>query len=428
MTGAEISAPAPAPASPPLAGAALWRKRALRAALPASYACAAAILLAAASRFATQNPGAAPEKHVVAWFVSALFVGIAVPLSVGDILSHLLHFVSPLQRLYIRILWLVPIFAVDAWLALRFKDEALFINTARECYEAFVIFSFFSLLVEFLGPRERTLQLLAAKALRSGRAHAHMLLHFCHARPWRLDALFLDRTRLGTFQYVVVRLVLSAAIFVGSWTGSFVEGAWTDFDGLFVWSVIILNFSQLVAMWSLVMFFHELSEELAPLNPLYKFLSVKMIVFFSFWQKIIISGLSFAGVIKPTLDWTKADIGTGLADFLICIEMALAAAAHRRFFSSRDFWRGEGDETAPLRVALQPGARPGKLIDGLVAMLPGDVIVEAAAHTQSAKAAVAGALATAVGRGRAADPPAAGATEAPAAKLLAVAPVAAQDW
>ena len=170
------SPPSPTAAlAPPaqLTGAALWRKRALHAALPATYACVVAMFVAAVVRFAATHPGAPPERHVVAWFVAALFVGVALPLSVGDILGHVLHYVSPLQRLYIRILWLVPIFAVDAWLALRYKEQALFINTARECYEAFVIYSFFSLLLEFLGPRERTLQLLAAKARRTGHDHAH---------------------------------------------------------------------------------------------------------------------------------------------------------------------------------------------------------------------------------------------------------------
>lgn len=106
------------------------------------------------------------------------------------------------------------------------------------------------------------------------------------------------------------------------------------------------------------------------------------------------------GAIKPTLDWDKSEIGTGLADFCICIEMAAAAVAHRYYFSSRDFWRGEGDVTAPLRDAIAPGARPGNVSVGLVAMLPHDVILDAVAHAQTAHTAVSGALASAVGRGR----------------------------
>ena len=38
---------------------------------------------------------------------------------------HVLHYVSPLQRHYIRILWMVPIYSVESWLALRFNEQAL---------------------------------------------------------------------------------------------------------------------------------------------------------------------------------------------------------------------------------------------------------------------------------------------------------------
>ena len=41
-----------------------------------------------------------------------------------------------LQRHVIRILFMVPIYAVDCWLALRFKELTIYFDTIRECYEA----------------------------------------------------------------------------------------------------------------------------------------------------------------------------------------------------------------------------------------------------------------------------------------------------
>ena len=215
------------------------------------------------------------ERHVVAWCVGAICVAIALPLSLHDIHMHVSHYVSPLQRLYMRILCMVPIYAVESWLALRFKDQKIFLETARECYEAYVIYSFFKLLSEFLGPRERTLQLLGAKAQRTGRATAHMLFPFCCLRPWRLDAEFLWRCQFCTFQYVFVRLALSIAVFAASYEGDYDEGNFEDFSGLYVYSVVLLNFSQLWAMWALVMMYHELVDELKPLGPFPKFIAIK---------------------------------------------------------------------------------------------------------------------------------------------------------
>ena len=252
--------------------------------------------------------------------------------------------VSHLQRHYVRILFMVPVFCVDAWLALRFDEVQIFLNTAKDCYEAFAIYSFYMLLVEFLGPPERTLALLSAKSERTGKVVVHMLPPFCCVRPWRLDHEFLLSTRILVAQFVVVRLLTAAAVFVGSFTGHFTEGAWTNFADVFIWSVILINVSQILAMWALIMVYHELYDELQALNPLPKFLAIKLVVFVSFWQSIIISGLAFVNVIKPTLDYS------------ICIEMAVASIAHRYCYSSRDFWRGEG-VPAPMSEFTH-GARP----------------------------------------------------------------------
>ncbi len=56
--------------------------------------------------------------------------------SIYEIAIHLEYYMVPkLQVRVIRILMMVPIYAVDAWLALRFKDARFYIDPLRECYE-----------------------------------------------------------------------------------------------------------------------------------------------------------------------------------------------------------------------------------------------------------------------------------------------------
>ena len=81
-----------------------------------------------------QLVAARSERHVIAWAVGAICVAIALPLSLHDVTMHLLHFVSPLQRFYIRILWMVPIYSVESWCALRFTEQAIYFQIAREAY------------------------------------------------------------------------------------------------------------------------------------------------------------------------------------------------------------------------------------------------------------------------------------------------------
>ena len=57
-----------------------------------------------------------------AWFISGLFVLMALPVSIYEVAMHLEYFSRPkLQIRVIRILWMVPVYAVDSWFALRFK-------------------------------------------------------------------------------------------------------------------------------------------------------------------------------------------------------------------------------------------------------------------------------------------------------------------
>jgi hypothetical protein len=179
----------------------------------------AALFVAIAAVGAWHLASLQAERHVWAWSVAGFFVAAALPIALLDVRAHMAAYCSPVQRHYVRILLMVPIYAVDAWCALRWKEQKVFFNTARECYEAFVIYSIFTLMAEFVGPRARTLADLRARAARRGggaaHEHAHMLPPFglC-LRPWRLlDGQFLDNARRGAFQYVLVRVVWYAGRF-----------------------------------------------------------------------------------------------------------------------------------------------------------------------------------------------------------------------
>ncbi|MGQ3254181.1 OSTA/TMEM184 family protein [Agrobacterium sp.] len=43
--------------------------------------------------------------------------------------------------------WLPGLLQIDAWFALRFRDAREYLDPVRECYEAFVILSFFNFLM-----------------------------------------------------------------------------------------------------------------------------------------------------------------------------------------------------------------------------------------------------------------------------------------
>jgi hypothetical protein len=73
-------------------------------------------------------------------------------------------------------------------------------------------------------------------------------------------------------------------------------------------------------------------------RPIPKFLCVKGILFFSFWQSIGIAILVATHVIKQLGPYDDAEhISLGLIDTLICLEMPIFAIAHNYAFSYKDF-------------------------------------------------------------------------------------------
>ena len=70
-------------------------------------------------------------------------VGVTVVMSTVLILQHLMNYTHPImQRYAIRIILMVPVYAVDSYLALWLPEYAFYINALRDVYEAYVIYNF----------------------------------------------------------------------------------------------------------------------------------------------------------------------------------------------------------------------------------------------------------------------------------------------
>jgi len=288
------------------------------------------ILIPFAVAFLSKN---GTSQRVIGWSVAGVFVLMALPLTIHDINMHLSNFDFPeLQKYIVRILFMVPVYAVTSWLSLGYEDLYPVLETFRSMYEAFVIWSFMYFLMLYLGPTE---EVLVARLEQKAQQHHLFPLNYIWT-PWKMGAEFLFKCKSGTLQYVVWKIFNVFLVAISSAMGTYKDGVWR-LDSVYFYSVLITNFSQVVAIYCLVLFYHVTSSDLAAIKPLAKFICIKAVVFFSFWQGSAISMLVYFGIIKDTPFFSAKVYAKGLQDFLICVEMFFFAVAHHYVFSYRDF-------------------------------------------------------------------------------------------
>eukprot|EP00894_Picocystis_sp_ML_P001603 jgi/Pico_ML_1/52120/g2880.t1 len=184
------------------------------------------------------------HPELVAWFVAGMFVVLATPITFWEVAMHLEHYAKPhLQKHVIRILLMVPIYAWDSWFALRFSDTRIYLTPWRECYESVVIYSFYNYLLAYLEqPQVLGQDLKSCFELKEPVQHFFPAGYFM--KPWSMQ------------------------------NGSFLD---------------ICSLSQMWALYCLIMFYYAAKEDLHPVRPIPKFICVKMVVFFTFWQSVCIA-------------------------------------------------------------------------------------------------------------------------------------------
>ena len=88
-----------------------------------------------------------------------------------------------------------------------------------------------------------------------------------------------------------------------------------------------------IAMYCLIQFYVQLKEDIADHKPLLKVAAIKLVIFLSFWQSIVISFLTSAGVLKSGPRFATPDIKIGIPSMLLCVEMAAFSIFHLWAFS-----------------------------------------------------------------------------------------------
>lgn len=227
----------------------------------------------------------------------------------------------------------VPIFSISSWISLVSFTLAQWIDPIRDIYEAFTIYTFFQLLINYMGG-ERALIIMT-----HGRAPVNHLwpLNYVLAPVDISDPYTFLAIKRGILQYAWLKPVLGLSAIVMKATGTYQEG-YIGLSSGYLWSGIIYNISVSLSLYSLGLFWVCMHDDLKPFRPVPKFLCIKLIIFASYWQGFALSILVWLGAIPDNVKgYTQDNLAAAIQDALICIEMPIFAVAHMYAFSWHDY-------------------------------------------------------------------------------------------
>lgn len=105
----------------------------------------------------------------------------------------------------------------------------------------------------------------------------------------------------------------------------------------YLYILFMINMSVAYAFIVLATFYTTLKAKLYPFEPIGKFLCIKFVIFFAFWQSVLITGMVKLGWIKSLGEYGPDVVAIGLQNFLICLEMMIVSIAHLYTFSYTPF-------------------------------------------------------------------------------------------
>lgn len=254
---------------------------------------------------------------------------ISISISVLCIFLHLLNYRKPLQqRLVVRILLIIPIYSTICYMNLVCSRLVSgLVEPIKEIYEAFVLYMFYCLLTDLLGG-ERNIIVMA-----SGRAPV--------VQPFPMNILgkridisdpesFLLIKR-SILQYVWLKPLLCLLFAVNDIIEGTTEG--NDSKNFLLsfgfWINLIYNISVSMSLYNLALFWKCLYGDLHKFNPWGKFLCVKLIIFASYWQGIILAILNYFNYLNES--------SFQIQNALLCFELVGFSIGHWCSFNFKEY-------------------------------------------------------------------------------------------
>ena len=257
-----------------------------------------------------------PIASIIAFVCSTL----GCVISLLNIYKHSTSYTQPgKQRAILRILGIVPIYAIGSFLSMVFHRDALYFDTIRDIYEAWVINSFLNLILAYGGGEN---EICVKMAMDPGSIRHPWPL--CCLPPIQLGSKFMRSCKKGCLQFVVVKPIFAIMSLIMYGLDRFDE-PWYQFLLQSVYNV-----SYTVALYSLLLFYLATHNLLHEISPVFKFFAVKIVIFATYYQSLAVAAVP--GV--------PHELSQRWNNFILCCEMSLFAVLHFVAFPAKEFSQG----------------------------------------------------------------------------------------
>lgn len=263
----------------------------------------------------------------VLYILIALLCAVgAIALALLHIYRHLLNYTEPTyQRYIVRIIFMVPVYALMSFCSLVLNGSSIYFNSIREIYEAWVIYNFLSLCLAWVGGPGSVVISLSGQVLKP-----NWCFMTCCFPPIPLDGRFIRRCKQGCLQFVILKPILVAVTFILYAKGKYNDGNFSV-NQAYLYITIIYTFSYSAALYALALFYVACRDLLQPYNPVPKFILIKSVVFLTYWQGVLVFLAAKSGYMK------NAEEAAEFQNFIICMEMLIAAVGHLYAFPYREY-------------------------------------------------------------------------------------------
>lgn len=310
-----------------------------------------------------------------------IFLGLGVgPLSVTIFLtiwllySHLSYYTVPIaQKAICRIVLMPLVYSISSLLSLCFHEYTIYFNLVRDCYEAYVLYQFFSLLLYYFNaeatsyfpdsdtedirlkelsslsdhenPTEYVIEERTRTETNDPTTTSHYLAKinpirypfpFCCCPVATTGGTLFARIRLFVFQYVIVKPLTALIAIILHTQGVYHPGSF-DYRYGYFWVTLVMNLSIFIAFYYLIVFYQLTHHIIKRHRPLLKLLSIKAILFFLFWQSIIIAVIAHMGWIPVIIGKDVEMTVSALDNVIISCQMMILAFVNLFAFSNYEY-------------------------------------------------------------------------------------------